>query len=61
MQNLRLKTNVLLPWSMVSTAVFMWYGCLTTQDWFGKEEGKVLALMNFEWVEDDLLEHLKDM
>lgn len=61
MQNLRLNTSVLLPWSMVSTALFMWYGCLTTLDRFEKKEGKVLALMNFEWVEDDLLEHLKDM
>lgn len=50
-----------LPWRTVSNAVFMWYGWLTTQDRFGKKEGKVLALMNFKCVEDDLVEHLKDL
>lgn len=60
-KNLRLKTNMFLRWSTVSTAAFMWYGSLTTQDQFRKKEGKVLALMNFECVEDDLLEHLKDL
>lgn len=31
------------------------------KDRLGEREGKVLALMNFECVEDDLLEHLKDL
>ena len=50
-----------LPWSTVSAAVFMWYGSLTAPQQFTEKEGKVLALMNFECVEDDLLEHLKDL
>lgn len=58
MQNLRLKTNMFLPWSTVSIAVFM---CGMAADSERKREGKVLALMNFECVEGDLLEHLKDL
>lgn len=49
------------PGAQFLLSVFMWFDCLTMQGRLGKTEGKVLALMNFECVEDDLLEHLKGL
>lgn len=54
------KTDMFLPWSTVYAAS-MWCGCMTSSGRLRKKEGRVLSLMNFQCVEDDLLEHLKDL
>lgn len=52
-----LKTNMFLPWRTFSSGEIVWPPQTDSE----RKRAKVLSLMNFKCVQDDLLERLKDL